>query len=1037
MEIVIDGFNVSRCWEFARQVAPNQKPNKFDNKEMAARKMEKIVTDTFVGKLGELAVQKWMAACGVQIELDWSVTPRGEWDVADISYNGWSIDVKCTKSRGHYFLIDWGKLQFRTDAGELPQFFLMTRLKNDLAGIAKDGSQNCVVELAGYIDTRELNENNSKVKSVRRGEELPDTGVKEMATSNFAVLIKDLEKDWDKLATTMKRDTPFALDSFVPPGDVEEVVQEDVQEEDLKLDMKYSLLIAGKDIERYDSATIEEFIKRGIKCLVFVERNQLEKFSLLEKYGRSFFQLYGVVKGNLPTLTIYDGKRNEQQNKAFKELCQLTLTNKFNDKQYDVEHFNTEQVLIVKASAGTGKTTVMIDRIMFLLATVENLRPADIAMTTFTNMATANMIKKLQQRALEMYNLTQKQKWYEVMEEFSQMQISTIDSFFYTILKNDGSVLGYGTNSAIKSFVYERKLILREIINDFFKASNNNGFLDEYVMPIYEYVDKAYEIWNNLHSRGYFEDEINRMDFGTAADRQDNTINQTLQAIIIEAEKRYQEFKKKKNAYSMGDIKVDMDALARCGDFDMRQNKFRFMFIDEFQDTDNSQIRSAVWLHKIMGCQLFVVGDVKQSIYRFRGAEESAFKELGDRLKENGVDVHETELEKNYRTATGVMNSFNKLFAQWGGDDLIKWNGSAEPCVKGNGNLHLIVSKNKDVEAIKLLKEWMGKSKHICVLTRTNNEVVEIAARCREESIPCRAKLKGGFYSSAPVRDMYALLGAMLYPKDTRRLYNLLLTPYTTSVPDGEKLARMHGDEDEVRAYLEELLSKDRWNDVLHRQRVEPFFPMLNKLIDKMQLLARYEFMRHDNFPLYKYSADATYDVDFYEENLNKLLNILYESFTGENVSLSGVFSFLGNKMQTDREEDCVYPDNKVQKGKCLIEAMTVHKAKGAEFETVILPYTNNEFFKIEDSNKFTSLITDMTSGRLNVGWKFKQNKIVRKNNYYESMTDDEHQAVRREEARLLYVAMTRVKKNLIIITADEIKDDTWGEYLLECEEVR
>ena len=232
---------------------------------------------------------------------------------------------------------------------------------------------------------------------------------------------------------------------------------------------------------------------------------------------------------------------------------------------------------------------------------VEGLHPADIAMITFTNKATASMIGKLQKRVMDMFRLTGMQRWYEVMEELSQMQISTIDSFFNTILKNDGSVLGYGVNSAIKSFIYERKNIIREIVNDLFKENQVEDFLSTNILPVHEYISRAFYMWEKLHSRGYFEQSIYEMDFGKTDGGDSDIINTNLSKIIKEAEKRYQLFKKKYNAYTINDIKADMHAMVNFDKPDMRQGKLKFLFIDEFQDTDNSQISSVDCLQKKMG----------------------------------------------------------------------------------------------------------------------------------------------------------------------------------------------------------------------------------------------------------------------------------------------------------------------------------------------------------------------------------------------------------------------------------------------------
>lgn len=1038
MDIILDQTVVERCWKFAEQAALNQRPNSFGSDAAQERSVEKIVADTFIGKLGEAAVQKWLGERGIHIELDWSIKPRGEWDTADICYNNWLIDVKCTKL-GHFFLIEWNKLQFRADAGELPHFFIMTKIREGEAVLSTGMIQDCAVELTGFIDTRQLNESNSDILTLKRGDKIPGTE-SSLLTSNFAMNMCDMNQDWKALSTMLVNEKPFSLEDYTPPGNSTDF-EKNVIGDEAKLPMKYSLLAVGSDAEKYDKNAIRNFIKKGIKCLLFVYENKIPEYDCIAKeFDRSFFQLYGVKDDNLPALTVYDGKRNGLQQRDFESLCQLPMTKIFNYEQYDIEHFNITDMLIVKAAAGTGKTTVMIDRIMFLLAVVEGLHPADIAMITFTNKATASMIGKLQKRVMDMFRLTGMQRWYEVMEELSQMQISTIDSFFNTILKNDGSVLGYGVNSAIKSFIYERKNIIREIVNDLFKENQVEDFLSTNILPVHEYISRAFYMWEKLHSRGYFEQSIYEMDFGKTDGGDSDIINTNLSKIIKEAEKRYQLFKKKYNAYTINDIKADMHAMVNFDKPDMRQGKLKFLFIDEFQDTDNSQISSVAWLQKQMGCQLFVVGDVKQSIYRFRGAEESAFDELKKCLQSHGIshnNICEKILRKNYRTAAGMMNSMNSVFAQWGESGLLVWDGKVQPCIENKGVLQKIVCKWNNSSVIPVIKTWMPKTKHICLLTRSNNQVENIASMCRQEGIPCRARLSGGFYKCGAVRDMYALLGAMLYPADTRRLYNLLLTPYTTMVPDGDKIGSIMGDEIELRTYLDSLLAKDGWHEIMRKQRIEPFFPLLVDILDKLCPVERYSFMRKNDFPLYVVTNEADYDANFYQLNLNKLLRILYENFAGEYASLLTVFDFLENKIQTDRTENCVYPDTELGEGKCIVEAMTVHKAKGLEFETVILPYMNLSFYQGEDYDKFSSFITEERSGKLEIGWAFKYMDNLYQNEYYVSKGDDEQQAICREESRILYVAMTRAAKNLICLITSNNDPDTWEYYIKNCQEVR
>ena len=99
---------------------------------------------------------------------------------------------------------------------------------------------------------------------------------------------------------------------------------------------------------------------------------------------------------------------------------------------------------------------------------------------------------------------------------------------------------------------------------------------------------------------------------------------------------------------------------------ELKKDKYtqQFMFVDEFQDTDDSQIESLLRIAQILDYKLFLVGDIKQCIYRFRGAEEKAFDQLG--ISENPDKWLEFSLRRNYRTDKYLLDIFNRSFTKWG-----------------------------------------------------------------------------------------------------------------------------------------------------------------------------------------------------------------------------------------------------------------------------------------------------------------------------------------------------------------------------------
>ena len=1053
MRITLKKAVVEKCKQFALKCAEKENSENFSQSDAQIRDLARVIDDTFIGKLGEEAVAALMKEHGIDVILDYSITARGQWDNNDINYRNWSIDVKCTKQTSRYFLIEWNKLQFRADCGELPHYFIMTVLGFPFHGLQNFDVDDCIVDCVGYVSTLELKENNPKVLTIRKGTPIPESRSQTNAIAdNFGVALKDLQNDWQALCKRIAKEQPFSVEGYRAPGIVEKDNKAAIVAAEEKLPMKYSWLKSANSCTQVSAAYVEKLIKQGIKVLLFLPKGQSRAYTKLVKaYKRENFALYQIDDGEkLPELEIKDGKLNKNTQEDFTKLCHLPMDKIFNYEQYLVEHADVGGTLIVKASAGTGKTAVMIDRVMFLFATVDGLMPKDIGMITFTNKAASSMMEKLQTRILQMFKVTGNYRYFVLLEQLADMQISTIDSFFKKIIVSEGSHLGYGTNVAIRSFVYEKKKILEEIIDDICRQTEYRDLLEHNVLTINDYVKNAYWIWEELHSRGYFLDDIYKMDFGLACDEKNEIINANLREIIIEAEKRYQHFKIVNNSFTIGDIKADMDALAKNNAEVKRQHSFRFLFIDEFQDTDNSQIHSLAWMSKIFNCQLFVVGDVKQSIYRFRGAEETAFKELERtllRLGEKKSDIKVYILTKNYRTSANIMGELNRLFRSWHGKNMLTWDADVQSCIEDSGHIrhykYRQYSTKEEISsiAVKEIRELMQQSNHVTVLCRSNSKVSEIASLCRQNGITCVAVLNGGFYQSKPVRDFYALLGALLYPDDNIRLYNLLQSPYVKCKPDLEKIVAFDGDEANVREYFAALLEQENWSELQKKVRTLPFFTLLEKVFAR-EPLNNVQAHRLAENPLYVETTDADMDIEFYCLNLNKLMQVLYDHFAGDYASLLDVFCFLENKIETDTTEDLVYPD--FRQKDCVVEAMTVHKAKGLEFDAVLVPFCTTPFFDVKTAEgkkiQRAMLITDSHGSPMKVGWAVpdrRDEETKWHNKYYEEMEAEEKQAIRREEARLLYVALTRTKRLLHIITPSVFAMDTWGEYLDDVREVR
>lgn len=1002
---------IQACLEFSKKCAKSQQAIEFGQSDTAARAIDEITRDNVIGKLGEFAVQQFLADHNIHIKLDLDIYDRGQWDVCDISHNGWNFDIKCYKSRSHWLLIEWSKLQFRSDADQLPHFFVLTRLVDDRFIYDLDDATEFIdVDLVGYIDVRQLRVGSYGVHTLPKGSFIPNTRTPLLAKS-FGIKDCDLKSDWKTLIKTISTTSPFSLATYEAPGIA---ISTSPTTRTPVLDAPnvphYSLLISGSEVTTPED--LAAMAARGIKLLIFLPETEAIHYQHLN--GQAASRIF-VTREDVPSIRIYDGLDACKHMQTLQLLA--TIAPAFNLEQFLVEHAPSDKDIVVKASAGTGKTTVMIDRMIYLFAMDETLMPADIGMITFTNMATASMMEKFQQRIFALYKLTQSARWLEILEGLADLQIATIDSFFKKILQTEGSGLGYGVTAKLRGMAYEKRLLLDEILNDLFKKAPSSLFEHR---QLYDRncVELALDIWEKLRGLGFSSKAVQTADFGSASDSASNTL---IAELVRSADKHYDILKHDLNAFAVDDLKMEIAALSNTNNQPLHRRHLRYLFVDEFQDTDNSQIHSIVWLKHAMNAMIFVVGDVKQSIYRFRGAEESAFDELQDQLSRKGYDpAHEFLLVKNYRTAGEILQKLTPIFKSWSTKGFLQWDADTVPCIFGSGSFNIVkINGNLKSTLSPILLDLNQQHRHVCLLVRDNNQVDEIAWLCRELNLRSRAQRRGTFFRNTAVLDFKTLIEALLYPNDNRRLWNLLMSPYVSRRPDPVVVSNFNGDQKALTAYFTTLLNYDGWSDMLNVLRSKPFFSELNRILIKLDPVNRFA----EELTALKLTEDETSEqVEHYKINLNKLLKLLFGHFAGEYASLFDVFEYLQVKVATDHTEDELYPEIKEFKG-CLFETMTVHKAKGLEFDVVVVPYTNKKFF-YEAKDKDITIRSDEST--LRVGWHYKNLE----NDLYQEDISFEQDAVRRDEARLLYVAMTRAKERLIVLTDSVPQDDTWSNFL-------
>jgi ATP-dependent exoDNAse (exonuclease V) beta subunit len=800
--------------------------------------------------------------------------------------------------------------------------------------------------------------------------------------------------------------------------------------------IKYSLLTSDSNIIS-NKDFIDALLKQGIKVLAFGAPDDMRILATNnERYqtARSL-QTYPILHG-CPVLTLNDGQDANNNIAALEKLAALAPS--FNLEQYLIEHADAYNSLLVEAGAGTGKTTVMIDRILFLLHTVPDLSLEDIGMITFTNEATQNMKHKIQTTLMQRYLATHSPRYLQFLEDSAKIQIQTIHSFSKGIINELGTSIGYAHSLSLKSYKYQKKQIIHDVLNKRYEQ-NKKTVAKGLGAHLHDLTDLIFDFWTHLENIGLTDDEIERLDWGKPINADSKALHETLRTSFGELDRRYNELKMEEDSIAVGDIVRELRRILDNGvDVDIKAKKLKYLFVDEFQDSDNAQIKTIAWLHKKLGLYLFAVGDAKQSIYRFRGAVETAFDKLRTQLAKNtSVKPDQFTLIRNYRTSADVLGALDPIFRDLEHQKLLDYGKSLIPQKRHPGRCNIrpvrlsnYVIKAETIKTLRLLLAdctananekgtHRDATQRVTVLTRTNLQLSRIGEWCAEAGIPCYIQKEGTFYSSQAVRDFYCLVKAYLFPSTATHLFDYLNSSYSTINCSADDAGYYAPGSTEQVGYLLSLARTQDWDKYSREFKLKPVLSVLRKIIDDKRPVDRFiakqkQLLQQEGQEDTSLEKQLVIEATQYEADLEKLLQILRKHFTGQMASLYHIYNFLQIHFLTDKTED--EPDISGEMDCGCVYGMTVHKAKGLEFDTVFLPFTHRTFRKDVD----TELLLDERVDPPLVGWckviaVQGWNEVLDRqcNDHYERCLAKEFDDIDREEARLLYVALTRAIRRL------------------------
>lgn len=580
-----------------------------------------------------------------------------------------------------------------------------------------------------------------------------------------------------------------------------------------------------------------------------------------------------------------------------------------NPQQYDAVVYDDGPSLVI-AGAGSGKTRVLTNKIMYLIQ--KGYDPRRILALTFTNKAANEMRERIAQLI--------------GFSEASKLWMGTFHSMFLKILRFNTERIGFHANLTIYD-TQDSKALIKAIIKDL--QLNDKDYPVNTVMSIISSAKNALiSPADYLRNQSFAErDKYNK------------------RPSIANIYSIYQMRCKIANAMDFDDILYYTNVLFRDNEdvLEKYRNFFQYVLVDEYQDTNFAQHLIISKLSQA-NRKLCVVGDDAQSIYSFRGANISNILNLNRQYP----DLKIFKLEQNYRSTQNILNAANSLIAK-NTKQIPKRifsdnnQGAKIQVIEAYSDFEESFIVANKISEMKMLQG--GSYDDFAILYRTNAQSRVLEENLRKRNVPY--KIYGGlsFYQRKEIKDALAYFRISVNPDDDEALCRIINYP-TRGI--GERtVSKLRTSAAENRRSIwsilnsPELLSADFNSGT--KKKLDSFCEIIQGFIDESQQVDANELACKiysvSGIVTSLYSENTPENISR-QENLNELLNGIHQFVEenkerGDGVSMIDFLSEVSLATDQDGEEDD-YPK---------VTLMTVHAAKGLEFRNIIVVGVEDELF--------------------------------------------------------------------------------------------
>lgn len=568
----------------------------------------------------------------------------------------------------------------------------------------------------------------------------------------------------------------------------------------------------------------------------------------------------------------------------------MSVYDTLNDKQKEAV-FHTEGPLLILAGAGSGKTRVLTHRIAYLMEE-KQVKPWNILAITFTNKAAGEMRERVDKL---------------VGEAAGSVWVSTFHSACVRILRRNIGWIGFDTNFAIYD-AEDQKTLMKNVCKQL------------------QVDTKLYKERTLLSVISAAKDElVDPQEFALQA--QGNFRQETIARVYAE----YQRQLKSSNALDFDDLIMKTVELFQANSdiLDEYQERFRYIMVDEYQDTNTAQFK-LVSLLAAKYRNLCVVGDDDQSIYKFRGANIQNI--LG--FEKTFPDATVIKLEQNYRSTQNILNAANSVISHNERRKEKKlWTANGEGDKVRVRNFMTAFDEAEIIAGEIAAKVRKGEAQYgdFAILYRTNAQSRMFEEKFLLANIPY--KIIGGvnFYARKEIKDLLAYLKTIDNARDDVAVRRILNVPKRGIGATTISRVQEYAVANQISFY--EALSEISRIPGGGRAaaKIESFVTLIRTLRTQEDYFGVQELLQEviDRTGYVKeLEAEDTEESRARIENIDELINkaASYEE-SAEEPSLEGFLSEVALVADIDSMDD----------GTGRVIMMTLHSAKGLEFPQVYL----------------------------------------------------------------------------------------------------